>query len=192
MPETLSLFPELALQADRLPAGFQYTEALVSEAEQQALIRVFETLTFAPCDFRGFKGHRQTVAFGSRYDFTRSAVAGASPIPEWLQSLKAKAAAFAGLADSDLVQALISEYRPGAGIGWHRDRPEYGRVVGVSFASQCILRLRRREGTAWVRRAAPLAPGSAYCLDGEVRDLWQHSIVPAEALRYSVTFRTLR
>lgn len=186
MSATLSLFPEV----DPLPAGFRYEDAVVSPQDEAALIARFLTLPFAPFDFRGFKGARQTVSFGSRYDFTHGQVRQATPLPDWLQPLTARAAAFAGMSEDLLVQALITEYPPGAGIGWHRDRPEYGKVIGLSFASACILRLRRREGDRWRREAAPLQPRSAYLLDGEARLAWQHSIAPGSRLRYSVTFRT--
>jgi len=186
--ETLSLFQE----APRAPAGFVYRSDLVSADEAEALVSRFEKLPFEPFDFRGFKGNRQTVAFGSRYDFTHSRVKAAEPVPDWLGPLKARAAGFAGIDDDELVQALITQYPPGAGIGWHRDRPEYGKVVGVSFASACILRLRRPHGDGWRRESVLLQPCSAYLLDAEVREDWQHSIMPGDRLRYSVTFRTLR
>lgn len=185
---TLSLFEA----PPRAPPGFAYLPDLVSADEAETLVRRFEQLPFEPFDFRGFKGNRQTVAFGSRYDFTQGRVKTAEPVPEWLRPLKARAAAFACIDDNALVQALITEYPPGAGIGWHRDRPEYGKVIGVSFASACILRLRRPHGDGWRRESVLLQPRSAYLLDGDVRESWQHSIMPGDRLRYSVTFRTLR
>lgn len=185
---TLPLFEE----APRAPPGFCYCPELVAADEAEALVRLLEQLPFQPFDFRGFKGNRQTVAFGSRYDFTHGRVSPAEPVPEWLWPLKARAAAFADIADDALVQVLITEYRPGAGIGWHRDRPEYGKVVGVSLVSACVLRLRRPHGEGWRRESVLLQPRSAYLLDGEVREDWQHSIMPGDRLRYSVTFRTLR
>jgi alkylated DNA repair protein (DNA oxidative demethylase) len=185
---TLSLFPDPTPIVD----GFLYRDDIIDTAEEAALIEHFDALPFAPFDLRGFKGHRETVAFGSRFDFTQARVRDAAPIPDWLAGLKASAANFAGLPDEDLHQALVTRYAPGAGIGWRRDRPEYGKVVGVSLSSACVLRLRRLEAGRWLRRAADLAPRSAYLLDGPVRDDWRHSIVPAERLRYSVTVRTLR
>jgi len=186
--DTLSLFGD----PPPTPPGFAYRPDLLSEAEEADLIRRFEELPFAPFDFRGFQGHRQTVAYGSRYDFTHRRVKDADPLPPWLGPLKTRAAAFAGVDGHALVQALITEYPPGAGIGWHRDRPEYGKVVGVSFGSPCVLRLRRRAGEQWLRENILLEPRSAYLLDGEARDAWQHSITPGDRLRYSVTFRTFR
>ncbi|MEJ6791092.1 alpha-ketoglutarate-dependent dioxygenase AlkB [Brevundimonas sp. BR2-1] len=185
---TLPLFEDAA----RAPPGFVYRPDLVSRDEEAALVGRFEKLPFEPFDFRGFKGNRQTVAFGSRYDFTHSRVKTAETVPEWLRPLKARAAAVADIDDDALVQALVTEYPPGAGIGWHRDRPEYGKVIGISFASACILRFRRPHGDGWRRESVLLQPRSVYLLDGEVREHWQHSIMPGDRLRYSVTFRTLR
>jgi alkylated DNA repair dioxygenase AlkB len=173
------------------PPGLRYADDVVSADEEQRLVERFEALDFVPFDFGGFKGNRRTVAFGSRYDFTQHRVGSAEPMPEWLLPLRGKVSAFAGIHEDELLQALITEYAPGAGIGWHRDRPEYGKVVGLSFLSNCTLRFRRHEG-GWRRASVALSPGSAYLLDGEARDGWQHSISPGIALRYSVTFRTLR
>ena len=86
----------------------------------------------------------------------------------------------------------MTEYAPGAGIGWHRDRPQFGEVAAFSFANACRLRFRRKQGASWQRAALTVTPRSAYLLAGEAREEWQHSIPPVEALRYSITFRTLR
>ena len=188
MTPILSLFPDPQPVVD----GFRYRDDLIDPAHEARLMARFSELPFEPFAFQGFKGNRETVAFGSCYDFTRRQVQAAPQIPDWLAELKARAATFANLVDDDLQQALVTRYTPGAGIGWHRDRPEYGKIIGVSFASPSVLRLRRRQGDRWTRRSAGLAPRSAYLLAGSARDDWQHSITPAEHLRYSVTFRTLR
>ena len=83
-------------------------------------------------------------------------------------------------------------YPAGAGIGWHRDAPQFGLVVGVSLLGACRMRFQRGTGSARQTRALELAPRSAYVLDGAVRWQWQHSIPPTKSPRYSVTFRTLR
>ena len=193
MTDTLALFPELGpAPTEPQPIGLRYAEAVVSPQAQGDLIDRARTLDFAPFDFRGFKGNRRTVSFGSRYDFTHNRVAHADPMPDWLKPLLAAAAAFADISEAELVQALVTEYAPGAGIGWHRDRPEYGKVVGLSFLSDCVFRFRRPDVGGWRRASRTLRPGSAYLLDGSARDAWQHSITPGDQLRYSVTFRTLR
>lgn len=172
--------------------GLSYAPEAVTPDEEAMLIARINALPLSPFRFQGWIGKRLTLSLGWSYDFDKGSFGPSDPIPEWLGPLKAKAAAFAGIGDRDLVQALLIRYDPGAGIGWHRDRPEYGKVVGVSFGSACLLRLRRRQGDQWIREKVLLEPRSAYLLDGEVRDAWQHSITPAEHLRYSVTFRTFR
>jgi alkylated DNA repair dioxygenase AlkB len=106
--------------------------------------------------------------------------------------LRDKVATFAGLSASSLQQVLITQYPPGAGIGWHRDRPQYGEVIGVSLLAQCKFRLRLKAAETWRRVSLNLAPRSVYLLSGPARSEWEHSISPLDALRYSVTFRSLR
>jgi len=99
--------------------------------------------------------------------------------------------ASAELDPGELHHVLVTEYQPGAGIGWHRDRPQFGEVVGVSLLSPCVLRFRRRLGQGWERANLPAEPRSAYLLNGPARSQWEHSIAPMQALRYSITFRRL-
>jgi len=47
-----------------------------------------------------------------------------------------------GLAPETLEQALVTEYRPGTPLGWHRDAPDFGRVAGVSLGGWARMRLR--------------------------------------------------
>jgi alkylated DNA repair dioxygenase AlkB len=172
------------------PPGFRYQSDLLSEGEEASLAARFEGLSFAPFAFRGFEGRRRVAHFGWRYDYGDGRVHAVAPMPDWLTSLRDRAAGWAGLSPMALEQALITEYAPGAPIGWHRDRPVYEDVVGVSLLSPCVLRLRRREREGWIRRNVALAPRSIYLFSGEVRTVWEHSIPPARALRYSVTFRS--
>ena len=114
------------------------------------------------------------------------------PIPGWLKPLQACAAAFAGLEADDLAHVLLIRYDPGAGIGWHRDRPVFEHVVGVSLGAPAVMRFRRRAERGFERRSLPLPPRAAYHLSGEARHGWEHSIAPIEETRWSVTFRSLR
>jgi alkylated DNA repair dioxygenase AlkB len=132
------------------------------------------------------------VSYGLHYDFTDMKVRETENIPDFLLPLRDRAADFAGLAPAVLPHVLVTEYAPSAPIGWHRDRPVFGDVIGISFLSQCRFRFRRKRGCGWERRAVTLEPRSAYILRGPARQEWEHSIPPAEALRYSVTFRTVR
>ena len=174
------------------PEGLAYTPELIAANEEAALLEHFRALPFAPFEFQGFLGKRRTVSFGMQYRFDGSGLADAEALPEWLLPLRAKAAAFAGLTADDLVHALLIEYDVGAGLGWHRDRPVFGDVVGVSLLSEAPLRFRRRKGEKWERHVLRAAPRSAYLLRGAARTEWEHSLAPVDALRYSATFRTLR
>ena len=165
---------------------------MVDEAERDRLTDAFAVLPFAPFAFHGWLGARRVVSFGWRYDFSRARLDEAAPLPAFLEPLRDRAAAFAGVPAAAIVQTLVTEYQAGAGIGWHRDRPQYDKVVGVSLGAPCRLRFRRRTPDGWERRHLDLAPGSAYLLDGPARADWEHGITPMTALRYSVTFRTLR
>jgi alkylated DNA repair dioxygenase AlkB len=135
--------------------------------------------------------HRQVVSFGYRYDYGDRRLHEAAPIPDFLKPLIQKAAGFAGHAPEDFVHVLINEYRPGAGIGWHRDKAHFGDVVGISLGAPCTLRFRLSSGEKWIRRNVPLAARSAYLLTGPARQAWEHSIAPLAAHRYSITLRTL-
>jgi alkylated DNA repair dioxygenase AlkB len=145
-----------------------------------------------PFEFRGFLGKRRVASFGWRYDFNGRGLERAGEIPPYLHDLRESAAALAGAPPEALEHVLVTEYQPGAAIGWHRDRAEFGDVVGVSLLSPCLFRLRRRSGAGWERAAFTAEPRSAYLLSGPARYEWEHSIPPVEALRWSVTFRRLR
>ncbi|WP_292049184.1 MULTISPECIES: alpha-ketoglutarate-dependent dioxygenase AlkB [unclassified Brevundimonas] len=141
------------------PPGLHYADAVVSPEVQEDLIDRARTLDFAPFDFRGFKGNRRTVSFVPRYDFAHTRAAQADPLPDWLTPLRAAAAGFADIPEAELVQALVTEYKSGTGIGWHRDRPEYGKIIGLSFVSDCLLRFRRPEAGGLATRVPASTSG---------------------------------
>jgi DNA oxidative demethylase len=86
----------------------------------------------------------------------------------------------------------VQRYPAGATIGWHRDAPAFGTVVGISLGGSSRLRFQRGKGDARRVWEVLLAPRSGYVLSGPARTSWQHSIPPTKELRYSITFRTLR
>jgi alkylated DNA repair dioxygenase AlkB len=184
--------PTLFHPLQQLPEGFEYIEDVLFPEEEQALISTFERLPFREFEFRGFLGKRRTVSFGWRYDFNVRELQEAAEIPTFLLALRQKAAEFAGLAEDRLQHALVTEYAPGAAIGWHRDRPEFEDVIGISLDVPCLFRFRRKQDTRWERASIELQPRSAYLLRGPARWDWQHSIPPVDRMRYSVTFRSLR
>jgi len=172
-------------------AGLQYADEAIGEAEEEQLIERLLATDLSPFRFHGWLGNRKTKSFGWRYDFEDASFAPAEPIPRWLLPLRETAATFAGLASDDFVHVLLARYDPGAGIGWHRDRDVFDRVVGFSLAAPATLRFRRRRSNAFDRAKLDVAPRSAYLLSAEARWDWEHSITPGTDLRFSITFRAL-
>lgn len=184
--------PELFEKLSGLPAGFRYRPEFIDRNEEQRLVRALERLEFAAFEFQGFLGKRRIVSFGWRYDFNRGGLQRTQDMPEFLMPIREAAAAFAGLHASKLQQVLLTEYSPGAAIGWHKDRAVFGDVVGISLLSACTFRFRRKAGAKWERSSLILEPRSVYLLRDASRSQWQHSIPPAPALRYSITFRNVK
>jgi alkylated DNA repair dioxygenase AlkB len=182
---------ELFPAPDDLPEGMQYATDIISANEEQELLRQLPALPFKEFEFHGFLGKRRTVSFGWHYDFNGGGLGKTGAIPDFLLPVRARAAAFADMPSEALEHALLIEYRPGAGIGWHRDRPQFGDVIGLSLLTPCTFRLRRKAGSKWERRSLVAERRSAYLLRGPSRHEWEHSIPPLESLRYSITFRTL-
>ncbi|MDZ4375177.1 MAG: alpha-ketoglutarate-dependent dioxygenase AlkB [Phenylobacterium sp.] len=180
------------LEPTHYPDGFAYAPELITPEEEAALASRFAALPFEPFRFRGVEARRRVVNFGRLYDGQRGRLMDAEPIPEWLLPVRDRAAGLAGLPPHAIVHVLINEYRPGAPIGWHRDRPVFDQIIGVSMLSPATMRFRRRVGGAFERRSVTLAPRSAYVLTGPARDEWEHSLPEATAHRYSITFRSLR
>jgi alkylated DNA repair dioxygenase AlkB len=178
--------------ARALPSGFRYQPDLIGRDEEAELVNRLETLPFAPFDFHGHLANRRVVGFGFRYDYENRRVVEAADIPEFLFGLREKVGGFAGLPAQDFTQILINEYRPGAGIGWHRDKPQFEVVAGVSLLAACSFRLRRKNGAKWDRETIVVEPRSAYLMTGPARHEWEHSIPPVSEHRYSITLRTRR
>ncbi|TXC70791.1 alpha-ketoglutarate-dependent dioxygenase AlkB [Sphingomonas ginsenosidivorax] len=164
---------------------------LIDAAEEAELIAAIDATGPTPFRFQGWLGKRLTTSFGWSYDFDRGTMARGLPIPAFLLPVRDRAAAFARVAPDALEQALLIRYDPGAGIGWHRDRPQFEHVVGISLGAPATLRLRRRTDAGFERRALPLVPREAYHLTGEARHDWEHSVAPIDAPRWSITFRSL-
>jgi len=172
-------------------SGLTSMPDIVSLVEEAALIDRIDGTGLSPFRFQGWLGKRLTISYGSGYDFDVGKLAVAEPIPAWLEPLRERAARFAGLALEDLTQVLLIRYDPGAGIGWHRDRPFYEHVIGISLGAPATMRFRRRSSKGFERVSVPLAPRAAYHLSGQARHDWEHSIAEMTVTRWSITFRSL-
>jgi alkylated DNA repair dioxygenase AlkB len=189
-----------------MPGGFHYQENILSEEEEASLVASLDTLQLKPFAFHGHLGNRRVTSFGLGYghlgnrrvtsfglgyDYARRMVEPADALPLFLTELRKKAAAFAGRSIEEFQQAGVNQYPPGAGIGWHKDKPQFGVIVGISLLAPATLRLRRASGKSWIRRSHELKPRSIYLLDGEARKEWEHSVPPVSCLRYALMFRTV-
>jgi alkylated DNA repair protein (DNA oxidative demethylase) len=172
-------------------AGATSRSAIVTAAEEGRLIAAIDAESLTPFRFQQWTGKRLTHSFGLKYDFQSGALSRSEPMPSWLLDIRDRVAAFAGLSPSEIVQALLIRYDIGAGIGWHRDRPIYEHVMGLSLGAPATMRLRKRDRDRWLRASLPLEPRGAYHLSGEARHVWEHSIAAQDRPRHSITFRTL-
>lgn len=192
MTSERALFPELVdKQRGLLPEGFRYEEDIISEADEAALAKSLATLDLKQFEFHGHLGNRRVISFGLRYDYARRAVRVTDGFPAFVADLRNKVAKFAGRKVDEFQQGGVNQYPPGAGIGWHKDKPQFGVIVGVSLLAPATMRFRRAEGTGWIRASQRLKPRSIYFLEGEARTAWEHSVPPVDMLRYSLTFRTV-
>ncbi len=174
------------------PTGLAYRPDAVTEADEASLVDALRRMSFGDVRMHGVVARRRVAHFGWLYGYDTWRIEPGPPLPDFLVPLRDRVAALAGVAADALVEALVTEYQPGAGIGWHRDAPMFGVVIGVSLLGPCRFRLRAGTGERQRIYTITLAPRSAYVLDGAARVSWQHMIPPTKTLRYSVTFRTLR
>ena len=190
----LNLF-ELPAQ---VPDGFLYRQNFISETEEHQLILEIQKLHLAPSKYYQFTSKRRTVSFGWQYEFGSSAITTAPDMPAYLLPLRTGAGNLFNIDPNTLVQASIIEYSTGSPIGWHRDTPHFGVVIGISLGAPCRMRFRRYHRVRSQRLghdeilSIKLQPRSIYLMSGASREIWQHSIPPVKELRYSIMMRTVR
>jgi alkylated DNA repair dioxygenase AlkB len=184
---------QLALFSDdaAAPRGLRYQPGFITAQSEQELIAQIRALPLAPFQFGAFEGKRRVASFGWRYDYNRHKLEQAEDLPAWIAPLIVKVQAFAGLPAASIRQVLFTEYEKGTGIGWHRDKPHFDQVFGLSLASACKFRFRRKTGRTWQRFTLEAEARSLYMMAGESRSIWEHSIPSVDSTRYSITFRTM-
>lgn len=185
--------PGRATKVTEPPDGFRYVRAFLSASDERELLREVETYAFHEVQMRGQVARRTLIQFGWDYDIDGWKLERAASPPPRLRELADRAAELAGIPAESLEQFLVTRYRPGAAIGWHRDAPMFGSpVIGISLASHCAMKFRRETASGFEVFTHLLEPRSLYILDGAARSQWQHSIPPTKALRYSISMRTVR
>lgn len=174
------------------PVGIILRPEVVTREVESALLERFHTLRWDPIVIRGQAARRTARHFGLGYDYESRTPRPGDPIPEWIEPSRRSAAALAGVAPEELVEVLVQRYSPGSAIGWHRDAPAFGIVIGISLLGRSRLRFQRGKRERRRIWEVELEPRSGYVLSAEARWSWEHSIPPTKELRYSITFRTLR
>jgi alkylated DNA repair dioxygenase AlkB len=174
-----------------LPEGLRYQPDFLTVQEEAELVDAIHDQKFEAFDFHGYTARRRTIEYGLEYDFRRRRPSPTRRFPDFLLPVRERAAEFAGMSSHNLVEGIIIEYPPGAPMGWHRDAPQFGTVIGISLVNPARMRLKPHSEEGKIV-SVTLEPRSIYVLSGPVRWQWQHSIQAMEKLRYSITFRTLR
>lgn len=178
-----------------LPEGLRYQEGFLTAQEEAALLDVLAALPLQPMRYKAYTARREVLSFGGSYDFAQGRLDDAPELPDALVPLRRRVAHWIGVPEAALAHALVARYTTGTPLGWHRDVPEFEDVVGVSLGGEALMRFRpwppRDPRRIDVRRLL-IARRSIYLMRGPARWQWQHSVAPVAALRYSVTFRTLR
>jgi alkylated DNA repair dioxygenase AlkB len=176
-----------------LPPGLVYAADFITAAEESHLLGFIATLPLHEARYKEYTAKRRIASFGAEYDFGQNRLLPGPDLPEALHPLRAKVAAWVGIEPGAFRHGLVTEYRDGTALGWHRDVPDFEGVVGVSLAGPARMRWRPYPpGDDWKARviALDLEPRSAYVMRGDARWRWQHSIPATKNLRYSITFRT--
>ena len=190
MSEQFNLLVQQPVQAPHRPEGLGYQPDFIPVATEKALIEQVAALPLQPFQFGQYQGKRRVASFGLRYDYGLRRLLEADPIPAWLMPVIESVEAFGG-PNTRIGQVLCTEYDVGVGIGWHRDKPHFDRVFGLSLGAACKFRFRRARDGGWERFTLEAEPRSIYAMSGPSRQLWEHSIPPVEARRYSITLRTM-
>jgi alkylated DNA repair dioxygenase AlkB len=179
----------------RLPTGMVYEPAFITVDEEAGLLDEIARLPLTEAKYKQYIAKRRIKSYGASYDFSSNELLPAGPIPPFLDFLLERIANWTQVPAPDFSHALIAEYKIGTQLGWHRDVPEFGIVVGISLGGPCRMRFRRyppKKGKNIETLSLDLEPRSAYVMRREARWGWQHSIPPTKSLRYSITFRTRR
>lgn len=159
---------------DTGPHGFNYLPDFISKDEERALELEIRDLTLRPFELFGVPAKRNVQSF-------------IHPFPSWLIDLDERVQE---VLKEKIVTILITQYPPGAGIGWLMDYPEYKSVFGISLGHECLWQMRKREEFDILKFQRIIYPRAGYILKDEARWKWEHRIRITEKERFSITFRS--
>ena len=183
-------------EEDAGPAGLRFVPDFLGEEEAAALVRAIEVLPLEEARYKGYVARRRVASYGTRFDFDALALRRSEPVPAGLMPTVLRVARFLGVAPEAFANLLVSEYRPGTPLGWHRDVPDFESIVGLSVLGTATMRFRRYPHRPGIMRSSVfrlvLPPRSLYVIEGAARWEWQHSVLPTTEQRYSLTLRTPR
>jgi len=153
---------------ERQVEGFDYYPDVLTTTEEAGLLEELSALPFRDITMRGVTARRRVACYGFDYAYAARGVVATAPVPHVLKMLKGRCAAVAGVPER-FNQLIVSEYPPGAGIGWHTDAAVFGEtILGLSLGAPARLQLRERASTR-VAGAFRLEPRSLYGLRGQAR-----------------------
>jgi alkylated DNA repair dioxygenase AlkB len=181
--------------ATSLPRGLSYAPGFIDAQLERDLLQRIAGLPLTEARYKQYTAKRRTLSYGAQYDLDSNTLSEAEPVPAFLFPLREKVANWVDIPAEAFAHALITEYRAGTALGWHRDVPDFGVVAGISLANPCRMRFRPYPTATGKRLRGfdlELEPRSAYVMRDDARWRWQHAISPTKGLRYSITFRTFR
>lgn len=155
------------------PPGFSYFAEFISVEEEVQLLDWLKTLPWKHYEMDGYLGKRMIVSFG------------AASVPSELKDLLPRVSERLG----EVIHILATWYPTGSQIGWHRDAPQYEKLLGISLNSACTMKLKAYDPELPVHKIE-LSRRSAYVIENEARWKWEHHIPKVSNDRYSLTFRT--
>lgn len=179
-----------------LPNGLIYRPDFITQSEEEVLLAYLSNLPLThPLYKDAYEAKRRHMGFGWGWDSKNKKLLQGAELPSFLQGLQRKIGKWLAIEPTRVAEALVNEYTPGSAIGWHVDNEGFEKIIGISLCGWARMRFRPLRRVHERQRAEvvtiDLEPRSAYIMQGDVRWHWQHSVAPVEALRYSITFRTL-
>jgi hypothetical protein len=148
-----------------------------------------QALPLQPFQFGQFKGKRRVASFGFRYDYALRRLRGAIRSPPGWQRLSRRSKHLAGPRPGSS-RSSAPNTTSGSGSAGTATSPISIRCSAF-HSVRLQIAVRRPAGKTWNRFTLNAEPRSLYMMSGASRQVWEHSIPPVEAPRYSITFRTM-